>query len=717
MPEQQYGFRKYLETVHQPYCRDRALSPAKNELEITSAWQIRIPPDASGFLQDTADDLADFLAVSMDCRVPVVRGGETGVHHIVLDLAEKGSLNRKRAFRFSAENDGPVRIEGADERGIALGCFYLEDRMRLREAPFLPCLRKVVEPRFAPRIVHSAWGMDLFTPAYLRRIAHEGYDTILVFVLGKDLGHQGKTDFNALIAEAAKAGLDVFFYSHIKNTFHPEDPGAKEFYEENYGGLFRDHPGAKGLILVGESCQFPSRDPNVADLKDPGREEQCFHSGKPNPGWWPCEDFPLFVRMIRDSVRKYSPEADIVFWTYNWAYAPAELRTKLIRNLPGDVTVELNFELHDNVPVWNTRERALDYTISLPGPSRLFREEGAAARERALPLCAMSNTGGRTWDIGCVPFIPAPFQWMRRMENLLEAQKEFGLSGLMESHHYGLFPSLVSDLGKWMLLYGSEEPPREILRKLAVRDFSEACADRVLAVWKDWSDAVASFITPIEDQYGPCRVGPSSTFYFGPVSLRLNFGATARFPWTEKNFYEIAYPSYAPVNDPDGLDMGARRTEAEIAHLPGVIERWEGGADALEQLLPEVPDRKHPQIRRMIGVARYIARTLTTTLHIKLWWRENTRLALETDPARADRILDGIVEIVRREQQNVRAAIPLAEADSALGYEPSMDYVSDPAHLEWKLRQLDSVLEQDIRKYRTAIQLASKLKAASSSGS
>lgn len=39
----------------------------------------------------------------------------------------------------------------------------------------------------------------------------------------------------------------------------------------------------------------------------------------------------------------------------------------------------------------------------------------------------------------------------------------------------------------------------------------------------------------------------------------------------------------------------------------------------------------------------------------------------------------------------MRETIPLVEADSSLGWEPSMFYVADREHLEWKLRQLEDV--------------------------
>ena len=710
MPEKKYDFRKDLDTVHRNALRNMSLSPLPHESAVNENWNIRIAEDASGFIVNAARDLADYLFVSMNLSVGIRKGGFDEKNSIILKVAERGKLKVRRSFLFRCDS-GSIVIEGADERGTAMGGYYLEDLMNLREAPFIEHTQHLLkEPLFSPRMVHSAYGMDVFTEKYLSGIAHLGYDSILVYVDGKEQGKQGPVDFNSVIDMAESAGLDVYFYSAFQNLHHPEDKGAKEFYDTVYGGLFRRYPKAKGLILVGESCQFPSHDPHTT-MTIHRSGECCYRSGKPMPGWWPCDDFPLFVETVRDAVRKVSPEADIVLWTYNWAAAPKELRTKLIDRLPKDITVELNFELHDNVKIWGTQERALDYTISLPGPSRLFHDEGTAARRNGLRLYAMSNTGGRTWDFGAVPYIPVPMQWGRRMENLLEARKNYGLSGLMESHHFGMYPSIIAELGKWLFWSNGPKSKEEILRKMAVRCFSENTADAVMEIWKEWSDAAGEFITPIDDQYGPCRVGPSYPFLFGACSLRQTWGMTMKFPWTKFNKYEIAMPVYSVVNDPDGLDIGPRRIKAEIRHLPELIKRWNSGADRMESLLVQIETRKHPAARKMIALARYIANTLATVLHIKQWWLENLRLLAEDDPERSEAILGRIILIAQEELENARATIPLVEQDSSLGYEPSMDYVTDRSHLEWKIRQLTSVLERDIPQYRKSIAIARSLEA------
>ena len=57
-------------------------------------------------------------------------------------------------------------------------------------------------------------------------------------------------------------------------------------------------------------------------------------------------------------------------------------------------------------------------------------------------------------------------------------------------------------------------------------------------------------------------------------------------------------------------------------------------------------------------------------------------------------------ELAKKEIDNAEATIPLVEMDSRLGWEPSMEYMTDKAHLEWKIRQVRNVLKNEIPQYR-----------------
>ena len=77
---------------------------------------------------------------------------------------------------------------------------------------------------------------------------------------------------------------------------------AEEYYESTYGKIMELLPGIKGMILVGESCEFRSRDPHTNGRMrlDPVTPEEAERTKELSlPGWWPCTDYPLLLNMIK----------------------------------------------------------------------------------------------------------------------------------------------------------------------------------------------------------------------------------------------------------------------------------------------------------------------------------------------------------------------------------------------------------------------------------
>ena len=55
----------------------------------------------------------------------------------------------------------------------------------------------------------------------------------------------------------------------------------------------------------------------------------------------------------------------------------------------------------------------------------------------------------------------------------------------------------------------------------------------------------------------------------------------------------------------------------------------------------------------------------------------------------------GHIEAVAHEEiANVEDTFDAVRADSRIGWEPSMEYVCDEWHLDWKLRQMESMLRE-----------------------
>ena len=703
--EKKYEFRGCLDDVHASGRRDRQALHHSGECVVDERWKIVCSEDTLAIAQD----LQDYFARSMELLLPL-SGRAGGEREIRLRVSGRG---RSRGYRLRvAENE--IEISGNDLAGCRIGAINLEDRMNLREAPFVEFMDQSFEVMFSPRMVHSGWGLDQFPDSHLNAIAHAGFDSVLIFVKGPNQTTHGFMDFNNLIDRCEKFGLDVYFYSYLPSFKHPEDPDSEAFFEKSYGEVFRQSPKAKGLILVGESCVFPSKDerttgkPRPANMGDKAGSgsvttDQDFSvtiDSRPNPGFFPCRDYPQWLNAVKKAVRKYAPEADIVFWTYNWGRAPADARLELIRNLPQDVTLLVTFEMGELIEKYpNHRMMEPDYSITFPGPGFYFRSEAEAAKERGLKLYSMTNTGGRTWDFGVVPYIPTPYQWFKRFRAMKKAQDDWGLCGIMDCHHYGWFPSEINECARWYFRSPGTDP-EEILRQIAERDFGKDAAADAMEGWRLWSEAIDSYTPGFDDQAGPLRVGPAYPLIFQPI-LYPYAEQKLVYPTTPQSTAGARWihPFYQPEQIP-GMSHCGRRIAEDVKIMGAASEIWERGTAVMRKMLEKVPDSKRSHAEKMVGVGDFCGHAIRTMVHVKRWWLLNRRLEIEYDPEKANALLDGMLALIDAEIRNVTATIPLTEADSRLGWEPSMDYVGGTWHLKWKLYQLNNLKEHTIPAYR-----------------
>lgn len=90
---------------------------------------------------------------------------------------------------------------------------------------------------------------------------------------------------------------------------------------------------------------------------------------------------------------------------------------------------------------------------------------------------------------------------------------------------------------------------------------------------------------------------------------------------------------------------------------------------------------------------------------VKQWVSLKRNLFVETDKNKIVDIINRMMEIGKAEIQNAEDTIPLVEADSRLGWEPSMEYMTDEYHLQWKIRQVRGVLEVQLPEYISALVL------------
>ncbi|MBQ7897280.1 MAG: hypothetical protein IJ323_02530 [Clostridia bacterium] len=681
-PEKNYEFRHKMLDIHKKDIRDFSLVPTDNEIEIKNGFIIDISRVNTDVVLTAAKDLQDYLLISMGVSVLIdTRGSVSGKGIISVSIAPdkldvgRGYMGYKLSF------DEGIVIDAFDERGVAQAFYLLEDMMTLKKAPFIT--KEVIENKamYSPRMIHSGFGIDQFPDCHLRAIAHSGMDSILVFTKEVNVTTCGFLDFNELIVRAAKYGIDVYAYSYIKSKFHPQDEGAEEYYNSTYGELFKRCPSLRGVVLVGESVGFPSRDPVL-------KERNVSSS------FWPCSDYPEWLEYIKGIIRQYNKDADIVLWSYNWGWAPEEYRVNLIKNMPRDVSLLATFEMHESYVRDGVTERSADYTLSLTGPGKYFLSEAKAAKENGIRLYSMVNTGGLTWDFGTAPYEPFPYQWKKRYDNMKKCREEYGLCGIMESHHYGFYPSFISRFAKANFTVSTKEN-ENILLDILASDFGRENVELVNEAMKKWSESVTYLIATGADQYGGLRIGPGYPLCFWgtqtpPCAHHAHFGSRT----------SVLVPNYIGYGRTGHTDisMPQIRMPHETRSFMKMEELLSEGIEILEKI-----ENKNDSLEELIDLGKYIRCSVRTVINTKKFSTEKTKFYAEEDVHKISEHLCEMERIARDEIENTRSAIPLVRLNSRLGWEPSMEYLADEEHLIWKINQVETMIKIDLGEFKEAI--------------
>lgn len=702
--EQNYEFRRRLRQVHRPGRVNPVLRPNPDECAVDDHWAI-VLPDASitdKVLRTAASDLQDYLQTSMNIAVPMRRESR-GTKEIRLEIDPE--IGRSMAsFRLEVGSD-LVRVTGKTGKGVFAGTIYIEDLMNLREASFLKQGPIFCEPAIESRGVHSGYGLDVFPDHHLNAIAHAGFNQIYLFVRGIGKCANSCCDIQDVIDRVENYGLEVMFYSYVSGYKHPEDPDAEAFFEQNFGSLFKRYPNARGITLVGESAEFPSRDPATTGKRWFERFQDGIPDSKPSPGWWPCSDYPAWIKAVENAIRKYKPDAEITFSTYNWLWTPVEVRRKFLEAFPKGIRLRVPFEIYQNRDMGNgITRRIMDYTISETDFSGCCREEMRMAHELGLKLGVTAISCGTPWNFGTAPYVPAPLQWIRKFRSLLAARREYGADNFYDAHHMGWWPSIVTDLGR-AAFRQSETDMDALLKKLTVRDYGEEAADGMMEVWRLWSEAMTFYVASNENQYGPFRVGPSYPLVFHPNVTRTMTSKEINFPASEDAYFgnKILKTFFQPFENSGQSPYSLRKT-AEMESLNRMLKLWNAGLDKLIGLETLVPSNKRDTWNELLNLGKFIRCFMVTGLHVHEWYNLNLDLLRAETPAEISRLLDTLETLAESEIENARNAIPCVEADSRLGWEPSMEYMTDRRHLEWKIRQVRAVIDGELSTYRKMVE-------------
>ena len=120
--------------------------------------------------------------------------------------------------------------------------------------------------------------------------------------------------------------------------------------------------------------------------------------------------------------------------------------------------------------------------------------------------------------------------------------------------------------------------------------------------------------------------------------------------------------------------------------------------ESLKAAIEKIPGRKRDNAYRILAVCLFYRNTLRTAIGLKEFYKRKEAL-LETHGEERNKLVNEMIDICKAEVENAIDTIPLVEFDSRLGYEPSMEYMCDKAHIDWKLDQIKDVIENELPKY------------------
>ena len=213
------------------------------------------------------------------------------------------------------------------------------------------------------------------------------------------------------------------------------------------------------------------------------------------------------------------------------------------------------------------------------------------------------------------------------------------------------------------------------------------------------------YVASNEDQYGPWRTGAAYPFVFQPNISRTMMTKEIVFPTAKHAHFGsgIIKTFYTPYENSE-QSPGFLRYPAELRSLQKMLDLWNKGLTAAIRAIEFADPGKKEEARRLEALGHFIRNSIITTMNIKKWWQLNIAMQASSSAEEAEACLDKIEALAYDEIKNAEDTIPAVEFDSRLGWEPSMEYVCDKWHLEWKIRQVKSALTE-IAAYRKSLHL------------
>jgi len=726
--EKPYDYHQSLQEgpLHQ-LSRDSALRPAANEMQLPeSGWKLLIQTDTDLLVRHAAEDFREFLQVAMLVEVTLESRDSlanwSDIDNAIIlatrdQLPQIGdTLNKPKDYEIRV-SPSQIVVCGFEKLGTMFGTYNLQQRMRLRQSPYLPRnLTTVRHSLYQTRMALSWLGWMEWPDNYLAHLAHDGFDAIFASVYANPNGVEGPSfsywmrkqnpaRLRDLIKRANRQGIKV--YAPILYSYTGELDNEEKL-REHVKDIVTKFPDIHGYILLSEGFHYQSYG--------------AVHQRGDKREW--VKHWAQAVKIVTEECHRINPNIEILPWEYNLDFRPqgVELKRYIVSLFPKETIPLLTWENGKSFEIDGLQGYLRDYSISQVGPAEVATAQIAEAKKRGMKVYCKCDTFA-TWQFGTIPYLPCPQQWHRRYLTL----EKYGIDGTLETWSNGYKPNFVAELRAWSC-WTDAPPLDQLLRSIARREFGPDSEELVLKAWNHFSEAIQlvpdtgpsmgtnfAVANPLFFQEPPPRTMMVRHSWWDEAKWRHHLTGSKMNPyWPYTQTRMVFYPDFSNrVNKAEeyakawsGISKPAKNSKP-IPVLPVFNKYLLLAADQLEEGLKlyreaalRAPKSKQAGAIKEVQIAEQMQRMLRSNQAILSFEDLRFQLSKESEPEKKKQILGRMSEILSEEIQRTEASLVAAERDSRLGYECEQDYVYTPYVLEEKLRLLQETLEEQIPNYQ-----------------
>lgn len=696
-------FLKDLKSPLHPELSNHFKERTAKEGEISAKGLYLVPEfdDKDGLLETAYDDFKCFLnAYCLGGNLFPVRTRycSTDVfEQYIIEITENGAT-----------------ISAGDTEGIRRGIYYIEDELKAREAAFLPegtikrtphIKRRITRGFFSPTNRAPKFGdelsddIDYYDDNYLNRLAHDGSNGIWIYTRYSDLvktdiipeyGNGGEKRIEKLrkvCKKCARYGIGVYVFA-----IEPEAPTKPEIYEahpELLGGpsgnsefraangikTFCTHTEAGRAYCIEATKKLCEAAPEIAGIMSITAGERvtscaaeagnvCPHCGHIPRG----ESLAQTIDCIKEGIRQSGKDIEYISWTYGhrmW-YREEDI-TDYVKYAPDDIMLMQNFDDMAYEQQLGKVRQGVDYWLSYPGPSDLFKNTALAAQKFNKHMFAKMQVCC-SHEIATVPYVPVP----GIIFDKFKGAHELGVEGVLECWYFGNYPSIMSKAAGELSFWEDFDDKKGFLTRLASIYGGQSNAENLVSAWYLFEEGYRKYpLNVMFSYYGPMHDGVCWQLHLKPKNFSLS-------------------RSWLLMDRPDGdriyeaLACGHTLDEA-ITLTDEMATKFEEGLKVVEGTL--VPQEHESVINAMAILFR-------SGNNILKFYKKREQIGFSEGDAKV--LLSEMEALVYDEIKNSEKMIELCYADNRLGYHSEAEgYKYFPEKIAYRIEKLKELLSTE----------------------